>query len=198
VGETALIGSGVSSVDASPATGVRLLRRPAAPLPFIAAVIALAFATLPLDRAVVAAFTGSVLVVLSAIDIERGIIPNRIVLPAAAVVLVMQIALFPDQALEWVLAAILAPLVLMLPQLFGRSWMGMGDVKLVLLLGVALGWGVVGAILIGFLCTFPVAVLVLIRGGKAARKTTIPFGPFLSLGALIVLFGPHLAGLPTS
>jgi prepilin signal peptidase PulO-like enzyme (type II secretory pathway) len=39
---------------------------------------------------------------------------------------------------------------------------------------------------------------VLIRGGMAARKTAIPFGPFLSLGALIVLFGPHLAGLPTS
>jgi prepilin signal peptidase PulO-like enzyme (type II secretory pathway) len=198
MGEAVVIESGVTSAGASTGTGSRLLRRPAAPLPFIAVVIALAFATLPLDRAVVAAFTGSVLVVLSAIDIERGIIPNRIVLPAAAVVLVAQIALFPDQALEWVLAAILVPLILMLPQLFGRSWMGMGDVKLVLLLGAALGWGVVGAILIGFLCTFPVAVLVLIRGGKAARKTTIPFGPFLSLGALIVLFGPHLAGLPTS
>jgi prepilin signal peptidase PulO-like enzyme (type II secretory pathway) len=38
-------------------------------------------------------------------------------------------------------------------------------------------------------------VLVLVRGGLAARKTTIPFGPFLALGALIVLFGPHLSDL---
>jgi prepilin signal peptidase PulO-like enzyme (type II secretory pathway) len=156
------------------------------------------FATLPLDRAVVTAFAAAVLVVLSAIDLERGIIPNRIVLPAAAVVFVAQIALFPDRALEWALAAILAPLVLMIPQLLGRSWMGMGDVKLGLLLGAALGWGVVGAVVIALLCTFPVALLVLIRGGMAARKKTIPFGPFLSLGALIVLLGPHLVGLSTS
>jgi leader peptidase (prepilin peptidase)/N-methyltransferase len=166
--------------------------------PFVAGVVALAFATLPLDRAVVAAFVAAVLVLLSAIDIERRVIPNRIVLPATGIVLVAQIALFPGQALQWTLAAILAALALMVPQLLGRSWMGMGDVKLALLLGATLGWGVVGAVLIAFLCTLPVSVLVLIRGGMAARKTAIPFGPFLALGALIVLFGPHLLGLPTS
>ena len=86
----------------------------------------------------------------------------------------------------------------MIPQLLGRAWMGMGDVKLALLLGAALGWGVVGAVLMAFLCTLPGDLLVLIRHGMAARKTTIPFGPFLALGALIVLFGPYLAGLSTS
>jgi prepilin signal peptidase PulO-like enzyme (type II secretory pathway) len=166
--------------------------------PFVVAVVALALATFPLDRAIVGAFAASVLVVLSAIDIERGIIPNRIVLPAAAIVLVAQIALFPGRALEWGLAAILAALVLMIPQLLNRAWMGMGDVKLMLLLGAALGWGVGGAVLVGLLCTFPVALLVLVRDGIGARKSTIPFGPFLSLGALIVLFSPHIAGLPTS
>lgn len=176
----------------------RLLRSPATVAPFVVAVVALALATLPLDGAIVGAFAASVLVVLSAIDIERGIIPNRIVLPAAAIVLVAQIALFPGRALEWGLAAILAALVLMIPQLLNRAWMGMGDVKLMLLLGAALGWGVGGAVLVGLLCTFPVALLVLIRDGIGARKSTIPFGPFLSLGALIVLFGPHIAGLPTS
>lgn len=176
----------------------RLLRSPATVAPFVVAVVALALATFPLDRAIVGAFAASVLVVLSAIDIERGIIPNRIVLPAAAIVLVAQIALFPGRALEWGLAAILAALVLMIPQLLNRAWMGMGDVKLMLLLGAALGWGVGGAVLVGLLCTFPVALLVLVRDGIGARKSTIPFGPFLSLGALIVLFSPHIAGLPTS
>jgi leader peptidase (prepilin peptidase)/N-methyltransferase len=173
----------------------RLLRSPASLSPFVLVVVALAFATLPLDRAVVAAFAGSTLVVLSAIDIQRGIIPNRIVLPAAAIVLVVQLALFPGQASEWAFAALLAALALMVPQLLGRSWMGMGDVKLALLLGATLGWGVLDAVLISFLCTFPVAVLVMVRGGVAARKTTIPFGPFLALGALIVLFGSHLSDL---
>jgi prepilin signal peptidase PulO-like enzyme (type II secretory pathway) len=173
----------------------RLLRSPAIVAPVVFAVVALAFGILPFDHAVVAAVTGGTLVVLSAIDLERGIIPNRIVLPAAGVVLVAQMVLFPDHAAEWALAAFLSAFFLMLPQLIGRNWMGMGDVKLGLLLGAALGWGVLGAVLLAFVCVLPVALIVLLRGGVAARKTTIPFGPFLSLGALIILFGPELAGL---
>jgi leader peptidase (prepilin peptidase)/N-methyltransferase len=158
-------------------------------------VVVLALTTLPVDRAVVAGFAGAVLVVLSAIDIQRGIIPNRIVLPAAGVALVLQTALFPGRAFEWALAALVAALVFAVPHVFRRSWMGMGDAKLLLLIGVVLGWGVVSAVLIALLCVFPVALLLLVRHGIAARKATIPFGPFLSLGALIVLFGPQLAGL---
>lgn len=176
----------------------RRLPTPSIVLPLALGLAILAFDIFPFDRALVAAFAAGVLVVLSAIDVERGVIPNRIVLPATCVVLLAQIVLFPDRALEWLLAPILVALVLTIPQLLGRRWMGMGDVKLALLLGAALGWGVIGALLVGFLCVFPVALLVLIRGGAAARKSTIPFGPFLSLGALIVLFGPHLAGLPTN
>jgi len=116
------------------------------------------------------------------------------VLPATAVVLVAQIVLFPDRAGEWALAAILAALFFLVPNVLSRKLMGMGDVKLALLLGAALGWQVVGAVALAFLCVFPVALLTLARGGLAARKTTIPFGPFLSLGALIMLFVPHLTG----
>jgi leader peptidase (prepilin peptidase)/N-methyltransferase len=155
----------------------------------------LALVTLPLDQACVSAFTAAVLVVLSATDLERRVIPNRIVLPAAAIVLLAQFALFPDRAGEWALAAVLAAVALMLPQLLGRAWMGMGDVKLALLIGAALGWGVVGALLIAFVSTLPVTLLVLARGGLAARKTAIPFGPFLALGAIVVMFGPTLLGL---
>jgi leader peptidase (prepilin peptidase) / N-methyltransferase len=181
----------------SGAQGARLLPSPVAPAALAAVLVVLAFATFPFDRAIVAAFTAAVLVVLSAIDIERGIIPNRIVLPAAAIVLVAQIAFFPGRSLQWVLAAILAAGALLIPHLMKSAWMGMGDVKLGLLLGAALGWGVVGAVMLAFVCVLPVALLVLLRHGVAARKTTLPFGPFLALGGLIVLFGPSLAGLPT-
>jgi leader peptidase (prepilin peptidase)/N-methyltransferase len=163
-----------------------------------ASLAALAFATLPLDRALVAAPLCGVLVVLSAIDIERRIIPNRIVLPASGLVLIAQLALFPSQAVEWILAPLLLAFLLMIPQLLGRAWMGMGDVKLALLLGAGLGWGGFGAVLLGCICVFPAALIVLIRGGLAARHASIPFGPFMSLGAIIILFGPHIAGLPTS
>jgi leader peptidase (prepilin peptidase)/N-methyltransferase len=154
----------------------------------------IAFALLPPDRAVVGAFAGAVLVLLAAIDIEHGIIPNRIVLPATAVVLLAQLALFPGQALEWVLAGLACALALLIPNLLGRSVMGMGDVKLGLLIGVSLGWSAIVALLLGFLLTFPVALALLIRKGLAARKATMPFGPFLALGALLVLFVPHIAG----
>jgi prepilin signal peptidase PulO-like enzyme (type II secretory pathway) len=164
----------------------------------VAAVVMLAFASLPLDEAVVAAFAGAVLVVLAAIDIERGIIPNRIVLPATGIVLLAQIALFGDRAGEWVLAALISAFAFMIPQLLGRAWMGMGDAKLALLLGATLGRSVLGAVVISFVCVFPVALGVLVHDGIRARKRTIPFGPFLSLGGLIVLFGPHLAVLSTS
>jgi leader peptidase (prepilin peptidase)/N-methyltransferase len=172
----------------------QLLRTPAPAFALAAVLVILAFAVMAPGHAVVAAATAATLVVLSAIDIERGIIPNRIVLPAAALVLVMQIALFPDHAPEWALAALAAAVFFIVPHLFSRSWMGMGDVKLALLLGAALGWQVAGAIVLAFLCVFPVAVLVLVRGGLSARKATLPFGPFLALGALITLFGPSLAG----
>lgn len=170
----------------------------AALAPAVLVVVALAVLALPLDRVVVGAFGAVVLVVLAGIDIERGLIPNRIVLPSFGLVLLGQIIVRPDRASEWVLAALLAAFALLVPNLIRPAWMGMGDVKLALLIGALLGWGAFGALLLAFLCTFPVALVLVVRGGSAARKSAIPFGPFLALGALIVLFGPYLAGFPTS
>jgi leader peptidase (prepilin peptidase)/N-methyltransferase len=129
-----------------------------------------------------------VLVVLAAIDLERRIIPNRIVLPAVVLILAAQIALSPDRALEWTAASLGAALFLLLPLLVYPSGMGMGDVKLALLLGAGLGWAIVPALVAGLFAAFIVALVVLVRGGLAARKTALPFGPFLVLGALFALF----------
>jgi prepilin signal peptidase PulO-like enzyme (type II secretory pathway) len=159
------------------------------------ALAVLAFAVLPFDRALVAAVTSAALVALAATDIERGIIPNRIVFPAAGLVAALNVVLFPDRALEWMLAGVLAAVVLAIPSLIGRNWVGMGDAKLALLLGAALGWGVVGAVALALVCTLPFSMLLIARGGLAARHATFPFGPFLALGALLVMFGPTLAGV---
>jgi prepilin signal peptidase PulO-like enzyme (type II secretory pathway) len=161
--------------------------------------VALVFVVLPFGAtAVVGAFLAAVLVVLSAVDIERGIIPNRIVLPATAIMLLFRLAFFPSHAPEWLLGTLLGGAVLFLPHLFSPASLGMGDVKLAMLIGAALGWGVVLALPVGFVCVFPAALAVIARGGLAARKTTIPFGPFMALGALIILFTPYVAGLSTS
>lgn len=138
--------------------------------------------------AFVAAFFVSVLVVLSAIDVERRILPDRIVLPAAAVVLIAQLALHPERALEWVLAALGASLFLFAALLAYPRGMGMGDVKLCLLLGAMLGTSVVVGLMVGMLAALVPAVVLLARHGAAARKMGIPFGPFLALGAVVALF----------
>jgi leader peptidase (prepilin peptidase)/N-methyltransferase len=135
----------------------------------------------------IAAFFAVVLVLLAAIDIERRIIPNRIVLPAIAIVLLAQIAFYPEHAVEWILAAVGAGLFFLIPILFYPSGMGLGDVKLAVLLGAALGIEVMGALLIGLLAAAALGIVILIRQGRAGRKTAIPFGPFLAFGALVVL-----------
>lgn len=189
---------GVSPVGRPADAGERLLQNPTPAVVVALALVALAFATMSLGHAIVAGMTAVTLVAVSAIDIERGIIPNRIVLPAAAVVLAAQVVLFPGRTAQWALAATLAAAFFLIPNLLSRQLMGMGDVKLALLLGAALGWQVAGAVALAFLCVFPVGLFALARGGLAARKATIPFGPFLALGALIMLFGPHLVGFPAS
>jgi leader peptidase (prepilin peptidase)/N-methyltransferase len=146
------------------------------------------------DR-LIAAFMALVLVVLAASDLKHRIIPNRIVLPATAVVLVARVAAAPAHTPEFVIATIGAGLAFLLPNLLNSSAMGMGDVKLAAFLGAGLGWGVIGAVAVAFISVFPFALGTLIRGGLAARKAALPFGPFLALGALVILIVPRLVGL---
>jgi leader peptidase (prepilin peptidase) / N-methyltransferase len=133
------------------------------------------------------AFVAVVLVLISAIDLERRIIPNRIVLPALAVVLIAQFAFYPEHALEWILAAVGAGLFFLIPLLVYPSGLGLGDVKLAMLLGAALGMDIMGALLIGLLAGAGAAIVILVRDGFSGRKTAIPFGPFLASGALFSL-----------
>jgi prepilin signal peptidase PulO-like enzyme (type II secretory pathway) len=138
--------------------------------------------------AFVAALFVSVLVVLSAIDFERRILPDKIVLPSFAVVLAAQVALHPDRTVEWVAASLGASLFLFLALLAYPRGMGMGDVKLCLLLGAMLGWSVAVGLMVGMFAALVPAVVLLARHGAAARKMGIPFGPFLALGAVVALF----------
>src|SRR5919109_4065020 len=110
-------------------------------------------------RAFVGSFFAAVLVLLSAIDAERRILPDVIVLPSTVVVLAAQIALFPDRALEWVLASLGASLFLFLAFLAHPSGMGLGDVKLALLLGAALGRDVTVGLMVGMLAALGVGVV---------------------------------------
>jgi leader peptidase (prepilin peptidase)/N-methyltransferase len=141
--------------------------------------------------ALVAAFFCAVLVAISATDLEHRIIPNRIVLPGAAVVLAANTMLHPS--VEWAVAGLGAALFLLVAALAYPGGMGMGDVKLALLLGVALGRTVPVALMVGMVSALVPAVVLYARHGSAARKMRIPFGPFLAFGGVVALFvGPAL------
>jgi leader peptidase (prepilin peptidase) / N-methyltransferase len=137
-------------------------------------------------RAAVGAFFCAVLVAISAIDFEHRIVPNKIVVPAAAVVLVAQTAIHPSPV--WAIGSFGAALFLFVALLAYPKGMGMGDVKLALLLGAALGRTVPVALMIGMLSALVPAVVLFMRHGAAARKKAIPFAPFLSLGGVVALF----------
>lgn len=139
-------------------------------------------------EALVLAFFAGVLVVLSVIDLRTRRLPNRIVLPAAGLVLAAQIAIAPDRWLEWILGALGAFSFLLVAALINPKGMGMGDVKLALLLGAALGWAVAPALFIGLAAAALAGLALIARGGWAARKATVPLGPFLALGGLVALF----------
>jgi leader peptidase (prepilin peptidase)/N-methyltransferase len=141
-------------------------------------------------EAAVAALFCATLVAISVTDIERRVIPNRIVLPAAAAVLLAQTALHPSP--EWALGAFGASLFLFLAALAYPAGMGMGDVKLALLLGAMLGRTVPVAMMVGMISALVPSVVLLVKHGRAARKMRIPFGPFLALGGIVALFAGNL------
>ena len=137
-------------------------------------------------EAAVAAFFCCVLVAISAVDLKHRIVPDRIVLPATVVVLVAQTLREPS--LEWLLCALGASLFLFLAVLAYPAGMGMGDVKLALLMGAALGKLVAVAMMIGMLAALVPGIYLMARHGQAARKMGIPFAPFLAIGSIVALF----------
>jgi leader peptidase (prepilin peptidase) / N-methyltransferase len=162
---------------------------PAVELTTAALVAACFFAFGLSGKAVLAAFFCAVLVAITATDITHRIVPNRIVLPAAALVLVAHTALQPSP--EWALGALGAALFLFIAALAYPGGMGMGDVKLALLLGAMLGRYVGVGLMLGMLVAIVPSVFLLARHGAAARKMGIPFAPFLALGAVVALFAGH-------
>jgi leader peptidase (prepilin peptidase)/N-methyltransferase len=137
-------------------------------------------------KSFVAAFFCAALVTVSATDLSHRIVPNVVVLPAAVVVLAAMTALEPSA--EWALGAFGASLFLFLAALAYPKGMGMGDVKLALLLGAMLGRTVPVALMVGMVAALVPSIVLFARHGSAARKMAIPFAPFLSLGGVVALF----------
>ena len=137
------------------------------------------------------------LVVLSVIDLEHQLLPNRVVYPAfiAGWVGLITAALVDSQADRLVDAAMGAAIFggfFFIIAFIVPAGMGMGDVKLGFVLGTFLGYlGAPGLVLVGMFLAFLSGgvigiITLLFRGGN--RKTMLPFGPFLALGTVISIF----------
>lgn len=143
-------------------------------------------------------------VALVVVDLDSKLLPNRITYPTLGLVAVLLLAASLaehdlSRMARALAAAAVAAGVLLALALVSAGGMGLGDVKFALVLGLALGWlgweavvaGLLGAFLLGGVAALA-ALLVL----RADRRTQIPFGPWLALGAILAVLAA--APLPPS
>jgi leader peptidase (prepilin peptidase)/N-methyltransferase len=134
-----------------------------------------------------------VVVPVALIDLEYKVIPNRITAPAAVLALALGLALDPAGEPERIYACLVAGGAIAAVVFLYPAGMGMGDAKLVAVLGLCLGTAVAVAVLVGVLAGVVVGVAVMAQRGVAdGRKTKVPFGTFLALGAIVAVY----AGAP--
>lgn len=129
-----------------------------------------------------AAIYVAALAAIAVVDVRERRVPNRIVLPAAAVVLVLHT--LGDPSWEWALGAAGGFVALLVPALVYPAGLGMGDVKLMLLLGAMLGRAVLPALLVGLLAAALPSLVLILRGRRGA---TLPLAPFLAFGGVVAL-----------
>lgn len=140
------------------------------------------------------------LLVITFIDIDHKIIPDVITYPGIVVGFLTSLVLGRITYKESLFGIILGGGVLLLIALgyyllTKREGMGGGDIKLLAMIGAFLGWkGVIFTVFVGSAIGTVVGIALALRT-EGGRKLAIPFGPFLSLGALLFLFfGPQIIG----
>ena len=150
---------------------------------------------------VVACAGVALLMAVAVIDLEHRLIPDRIVIPAMVVLLVLA-PFWPELGIDRALvfeqahlsslansltAGAGAFLVFLLVKAVYPAGMGAGDVKLAGMLGLLVGYpGIVVALWTAVVVGGIVAVGLLALGGRS-RKDAMPFGPFLSAGGVVAL-----------
>lgn len=126
-------------------------------------------------------------------DLSHKIIPNAVTYPGTIVGLLSAATVLPLGLLDGLIGALVGGGILWFlawasPYLFGKEGMGMGDVKLLAMIGAFLGWKpAVMTIMVGSFVGSVVGISLLVMK-VIRREDYIPFGPFLVFGALVTLF----------
>ncbi len=127
------------------------------------------------------------LVVVTFIDIDHRIIPNKIVVPGSVIGFGASTALDPSRWWHYIAAGLGASGFLLILGIIWRGGMGMGDVKMALMMGVVLGSSVMVALFASFLVG-GIGGALLIATGIRGRKDRVPFGPYLAIGSVFAVF----------
>jgi leader peptidase (prepilin peptidase)/N-methyltransferase len=131
----------------------------------------------------------STLVIVANSDLDKRIVPNKVLFVSLLAGVVAQALAYPDEWLTWTLSAIIAFTVMLLVALAYPRGMGMGDVKLAGVMGLYLGRAVAPSMLVAFFLGTVVGLGVMAtRGVAAGRKTALPFAPFMAAGGVFGLF----------
>jgi leader peptidase (prepilin peptidase)/N-methyltransferase len=138
----------------------------------------------------------TMLAAITLTDLERRVIPNKILLVAAVICIAIAAPTDLGGLPERAIAAAAAGGLLFAAALAYPAGMGLGDVKLAAVMGLFLGRAVAPALLAALLSGSAVGLWLLARHGAKARKMAIPFGPFLALGSVVgLLAGDELMDL---
>jgi leader peptidase (prepilin peptidase)/N-methyltransferase len=128
------------------------------------------------------------LVPITLIDLDLRLIPNRITLPAAVAAVVAGVVLDLGYLPEQLIAGAAAGGFFLLAAMMYPRGMGMGDVKLAGTIGLFLGRAVAPALFAALIGGVLVGVAIIaVKGAREGRRTAVPFGPFLALGAVVGL-----------
>jgi leader peptidase (prepilin peptidase)/N-methyltransferase len=120
-------------------------------------------------------------------DLRTRLIPDSALAASLAVVLPVCLLSDPDGIPVRIAAGLAAAGFLLAAALIRPDGMGLGDVKLAGVLGVYLGPAIAEAMLVAFAAGSVAGLALLVRHGWSARGRTIPFAPFLAIGALFAL-----------
>lgn len=144
-------------------------------------------------------FTVSCLIIIFVYDLKHYIIPDKIIYPAIIIAFLYQLQDsffnfkfsidFQFPIFNYLLASLIAGLFFFIIVLISNGkWMGMGDVKLAVFMGLVLGWpNILAALFLAFLAGAFVCLILIILS-KKSLKSEVPFAPFLTASTLITIF----------
>jgi leader peptidase (prepilin peptidase) / N-methyltransferase len=135
----------------------------------------------------------TVLLAVTLTDLERRIVPNKILIVGAILAVAIAAVADPGSLPERAISAAAAGGLLFLVALAYPKGMGLGDVKLAATMGLFLGRNVAPAIFVALLAGAAVGLAMIALEGASARKRAIPFAPFLAFGGVVgLLVGDQL------